>query len=278
MHGLPSSHAAPIFVTASAQSPDFGAQTALLQGSSSAVGQVTTVSTGITHWPVLSSQTSTPLQRSSSPLAWHSASLLQVQSFLPALHTPAAQISCAVQALPSSHALPSLPRTQPPPTQAHAWQNEPSPPAQSAPVTHVQALAPALQLPDLQVSSLVQGLPSSQAAPSASGLPTQPAVGSHCSFSQGPPSPQGCGWLLGWQLHGTVCLSQWSGTHSAVPPQSASLVQPQTDLPPLQLPAVQVSPWVQGSPSLQALPSAMGIEAHWAVAGLQVQAVQGPVG
>src|SRR5205807_2018129 len=137
--------------------------------------------------------------------------------------TPAAQVSFTVQKRPSSQAVPS------------AWfglEQAPFAGLQTPATWHwsravqMTGLAP-MQLPAWQVSVCVQASPSEQALPSAlSGLEQVPFAGSQ-----------------------TPAAWHWSrAAHT-------------TGFVPVQVPAWQVSVWVQASPSVQALPSALlGLE------------------
>ena len=91
-----------------------------------------------------------------------------------------------------------------------------------------------MQTPDWQVSRRVHAFPSSQAVPSGIGVPEHmPVVGSQTPAS--------------WH---------WSPAHT-------------TGAPPIQLPAWQLSFWVQRFPSSQAVPSGFVGSEHMPVVGSQ---------
>ena len=110
--------------------------------------------------------------------------LLSLQGRItPPVHTPATQLSLAVQVLPSSHA---------PPLTGVCWH---WPPEVAPQVSAVQGLpssqlgaGPPKQLPPLQVSAVVQALPSSQGLVLLAW--TQPDVELQLSGLQGLPSSQ----------------------------------------------------------------------------------------
>ncbi len=180
-----------------------------------------------------------------------------------------------------------------------------SPAAQSASLLQPQTKVPATQLPPPQVSALVQASPSSQATASACSpgarsrhlhlAPSQswrslsvmvgsqaPVLGRQARLMQGPSAA--------WEQttgsvparHAPVFASHVGGPaqRSPVPAQSASTLHPHAaDLPggsasPTQVPSVQRSLPVHGSPSSQAAPSGPAETAHLPVSGLQLAIVQ----
>jgi hypothetical protein len=144
------------------------------------------------------------------------------------------------------------------------------------------------------MSALVQASPSSQPAPFVTAwLAHCPVPGSHVSFVHTLPSPQSFGvpgaQVPPWQLSPVVqalpsshalpsCAGVWaqlpvgeshaSWVHTLPSPQSFGV-------PPVQLPAWQLSPTVQPSPSLHAVPLGMAGWEHAPLAGLHWSWVHG---
>jgi hypothetical protein len=163
-----------------------------------------------------------PVVVSQVPATWHWSEAVQITGLLPT-QVPLWHVSVWVQALPSLQVAPSV---------ALGLEQIP------VPVSHVPATwhwsdavqtfaAPAWQEPAWQVSPIVQALPSSQGVLLAlAGLEQTPVV-----VSQVP------------------AVWHWSGAGQT------------TGLLPVQVPAWQVSVWVQALPSLQVVPSAaLGLE------------------
>src|SRR5206468_1418011 len=156
-----------------------------------------------------------PLAGSQVPASWHWSGVAQATGSVPA-QTPAWQESVWVQALPSLQGVPLA--------LAGVEQN-PLAGSQTPASWHWSIAAQKtgfapVQMPAWQVSVRVQALPSSQAAPLIlTGCEQTPFAGSQ-----------------------TPATWHWSGAGQT------------TGFAPMQVPAWQVSVWVQASPSVQALP------------------------
>jgi len=150
----------------------------------------------------------------------------------PPLQVPVWQVSFCVQALPSSHVVPST---------ATGLEHAPVLGSQVPATWHgslaEQVTAVPAHVPSVQVSLVVQRLPSLQLVPAG-------ATG-----------------LEHWPLAGSQVPATWHG----------SLAEQVTAVP-AHVPSVQVSLVVQRLPSLQLVPAgATGLE-HWPLAGSQVPA------
>src|SRR6266852_752248 len=172
-----------------------------------------------------------PVIGSHEPAAWHWSAAAQVTGFAPA-HVPAWQVSVRVQALPSSHALPSG---------RAGLEHMPVAGSQVPASWHWSAAAQTTATPPhaplRQTSSCVQASPSSHALPSGlAGLEHMPVVGSH--------EPASWHWSAAAQ-------TTWTPPHA---------------------PLRQTSSCVQALPSSHALPSGLAGLEHMPVAGSQVPA------
>src|SRR5439155_1035015 len=168
------------------------------------------------------------------PATWHWSEAVQTTGLLPA-QSPLWQVSVCVQALPSLHAVPLL---------AVGLEHWPVAVLQVPATWHwseavqTTGLLP-VQSPLWQVSVCVQALPSLHAVPSIV-----------AGFEHAP--------VAGLQVPATWHWSEAVQT---------------TGLLPVHTPLSQVSVWVQRSPSLQAVPLALGGFEHVPVAGSQLPAV-----
>jgi hypothetical protein len=220
------------------------------------------------------------------PTLWHWSSGVHTTGLTP-VQVPAWQVSVRVQALPSSQPLPSglvgfvqtpLNVSQVP--AAWHWSSG----------VHTMGLAP-VQVPAWQVSVRVQGLPSLQTLPLVfAGLLHAPVVGLHAPTSWHWSSAAHITGLLpvqlpAWQV--SVCVHPFPSLQT-VPSALAgfehapvlasqvptswhwSLAVHTTGLPPVQLPAWQVSVCVHVFPSSQATPSAFAGLLHAPVLASQV--------
>src|SRR5204863_54135 len=119
----------------------------------------------------------------------------------------------------------------------------------------------------------VQALPSLQVIPSGTALCTQPRVGSQLSAVQRFPSSQPRG-PAPWHTPRRQLSPTVQGLPSLHANPSGTALFTQAPLTALQLSAVQRSPWVHGSPSSQGAPSASGVEWQTPLAS-QASAVHG---
>jgi hypothetical protein len=216
-------------------------------------------------------------------IMWQSSGTGQVTP-PPPVQTPAWQVSVVVQALLSSHALPSVAAglLQAPDVRSQvpaAWQMSDA----------VQVTAVPTQVPAWQASPVVHLLPSSQAVPlTAGGLVHWPVVGSQApgawqassavqtteapamqvpAMHEAPqPVPQAVPSGLFGLLHAPVDGLQTALWHASPPLHVLGL-------PPEQTPAWQVSVCVHMSPSSQPVPSVFSGFEHAPVDGSQVPTV-----
>jgi hypothetical protein len=154
----------------------------------------------------------------------------------PPTHDPPLQVSTVVQASPSLHAAVLLALTQP-----VAGSQESS--VQTLLSSQFSA-GPPMQAPPLQVSDVVQALPSSQASVLA--VFTQPVTGSQVSSVQVLPSSQ--------LRAGPTLLQFPPPSHSSAPSQTVPLSQAVPDVSKLQSEAQQ-SPATSGPGSQSSVPS-----------------------
>jgi hypothetical protein len=210
----------------------------------------------------------------------------------PGTHCPPAHASPAVQALPSLHGVASTGAcTQLPATHSSAVQGFAS--LQSPSSWQAQVHGPPLHPPPSQLSPVVQATPSSHNTVAALGIAAHaPVLGWQAPVQHGPPPQSSRGPALQLPLPSQLSArvqglpsSQlpplWAGvaTHAPVATEHAwgAQAEPRQGniAPLLQFPAPsQASCWVQGLPSLQAMPAATAVSAHSPVAGSQTPARQ----
>ena len=196
---------------------------------SSTVGQVMTVAGLGLQVPLPLSQNGTPLQRSPSSVLAQSPSVLHVQTWVPALQLPLAQVSEAVQGSPSSH----------------------STVGDGAPLgrTSIRQVSGVISVLAVQICLLNS---------TAVGLHV-PVASAHAFTLQAVSAPFGqVTTVAGFTVQTPFCLLQNSVPLQALPSsaflQSLSAVHAQVSVPPAHKPPWQTSAVVHASPSSQPLP------------------------
>ena len=186
---------------------------------------------------------------------------------LPPVHTPLAQTSPAVQALLSSHAVPSfaLLKLQPPVLASQLSV------VQALPSSHAATLPLPTHAPPWHLSPTVQTLPSSHAMPFATFAVHAPLT--HRSVVHTLPSLHS---LSVWQALPQLAIALWLHVPVFLSQRSSvqALLSSHIPLPlPSQMPVAQTSPLVQTLPSSQKTPLRPGACWHFPVAPLHASLV-----